>query len=361
MMSRLWWTRLVNSARFLDEAQDALMEGQSILLSFESEVPWKETMLETLEQKLLDMTDSRTFDIIDAGEADTVSSGKDKFQAGRCLMERYCSREEQKKYWPTTHGRPECFLAQSSDTTLNSRFVCVTGINQKNLAMWTESVSEYISACEDGKEHGIFILVAECPAVTTPKPLLLKQYADYVSDYDCMMLCLTVISEIKCGKAEKMYLCEAASNIAHGNVELAGLLASEGLKLIQQPEPVVSRVYEENGIDTSGLHDQVRMAIWEAQIKLVFPRLENFRAQIIRKYESRLQGYLPIRSSNNDSVDKAIDLEIGQLYYLCKNNAAARITSLEEFEKIRKMRDARNMLAHWDTLSYEKLKDLGVL
>ena len=109
------------------------------------------------------------------------------------------------------------------------------------------------------------------------------------------------------------------------------------------------------------MQNVVRAAVWEAQIKLVFPKLENFRVEIIRKYASKLQQYLPIRSSNNDTVDQAADLEIGQLFYICKENSGSRITDYAEFEMLKKMRNARNILAHWDILSYEQLKDIDMI
>lgn len=79
-----------------------------------------------------------------------------------------------------------------------------------------------------------------------------------------MMLCLTLVSDLKCSRAEKMYLCEAASNIAHNNVELAALLASRRTDLIQDPYKVSAKVFEENEVKVTNLKERVRMAAWEA-------------------------------------------------------------------------------------------------
>ena len=70
MMGKLWWERLVNSVRFLDETEDALRYGRSVLLCFKTEIPWEAVMLETLEQRLLEMTDSRAFNIHDVSGVD---------------------------------------------------------------------------------------------------------------------------------------------------------------------------------------------------------------------------------------------------------------------------------------------------
>jgi uncharacterized protein YllA (UPF0747 family) len=105
----------------------------------------------------------------------------------------------------------------------------------------------------------------------------------------------------------------------------------------------------------------VRMSVWKAQIKFVFPQLENFRADLIRKYEKKIENHLPIKSSNNDIVDKPSELEIGQLYFICNTNYSQRIVDSSEYEMLKKMRDARNILAHWDALSYKQLTEIKVL
>lgn len=69
-------------------------------------------------------------------------------------------------------------------------------------------------------------------------------------------------------------------------IERAALLATENLDLLRDPVGVTERVYQENDIKVTNLQNVVRAAVWEAQIKLVFPKLENFRVEIIRKYAS---------------------------------------------------------------------------
>ena len=348
----LWWNRLVNSVRFLDDIYDELMDEKSVLLLFDTDIPWQDIMIETIEQKLADRIDNRTLDTHDVSKVDSP---------GNYLMERYCSKDERKKYWPTTHGSPEKFLAQNRMTPMNKRFVCITGIKSDQTAKWVSSVKEYLENCDQSQEHGIFILIGQGTGVAAAKQITAFRYSDYVTDYDCMMLCLTMVSDLSCSRAEKMYLCETASNIAHNHVEQAALLVSEKLSLIQDPVVTASEVYHENGIKVTNIQETVRMAVWEAQIKLVFPKLENFRAGIIRRSEEKLQDYLPIRSSSNDIIARASDLEIGQLYYLCREHRVSKIVDNTELDMLRKMRDARNTLAHWETLSYDQLKELKMI
>lgn len=353
MTGELWWCRLVNSARFLDDLKDTLSDDRSVLLLFDTEIPWQDIMIETLEQKLANVNDNRTFDVLDVS--------KETSSPGTYLMEHYCSKDEKNKYWPTTHSSPEKFLAQNKVTSLNKCYVCLTGINAENASKWVASVAEYLESCKNTHEHGVFIIILESMNMPVPKYLTSFRYDDYVTDYDCMMLCLTLVSDLKCSRAEKMYLCETASNIANNNVELAAILISRRIDLIQNPYEVSSEVFEENKVKVTNLKERVRTAVWEAQIKLVFPKIENFRANLIKKYEKKISHYLPIKNSNNDVIDKASDLEIGQLFFICKANHSQKVIDLSEYEMLNKMRNVRNILAHWDVLSYDQLTGINVL
>ncbi len=352
MIGRLWWDRLVNSVRFIEDTQDLLSEGKSVILNFDNEIPWQDELTDILGQRLAEMTDSKSSEIYD------VSGVK---QPGLYLFEHFCSESERKKYWPTKHLSHERFLASSRETPLCNRFVFITGIDADNSEAWVESVSEYMENVDPETEHGIFILLVKNKLVKQSKWLEYLKYEDYVSDYDCMMLCLTLISELSCSRTEKMYLCETASNIAHNNVEHAGMLVSEELELIKKPLITTEKVYQENGITITDLEETVNVAVWEAQLKLVFPKLENFRAELIRKHESKIKKYLPIKSSNGENITKASDLETGQLYYICKENKADKIIDYNEYEMLKKMRDARNLLAHRETLNYNQLKELEII
>jgi uncharacterized UPF0160 family protein len=46
MIGELWWNRLVNSVRFLDDIQIAVMNEKSVVLFFDDEIPWQDIMIE---------------------------------------------------------------------------------------------------------------------------------------------------------------------------------------------------------------------------------------------------------------------------------------------------------------------------
>ena len=44
MTGELWWRRLVNSARFLDDLKDTLADDKSVLLLFDTDIPGLDIM-----------------------------------------------------------------------------------------------------------------------------------------------------------------------------------------------------------------------------------------------------------------------------------------------------------------------------
>jgi len=350
MTGELWWNRLVNSVRFLDDVKDILMEGKSVIMNFSDNVPWLDIMLDTLEQRLAFMNDTHSLN------TEPCDASKTQKQPGEYLFEKFCSESERKNYWPVKHKSYERFLATNDNTTLNHRIICIKEINSGNAAAWIKSITEYLEN-RDSEERGMFILIIQGFNCNESKLMGCVKYSDYITDYDCLMLCLTMISSVKCSSTQKQYVSEISSNIAHNNVEIAGILATSGLELAKTPLKTAIDILEENNISITNLKERVRTAVWEAQIKLVFPRLEDCRRELVHKYQNKIKNYLSIISTSSEHVDKVSEIEIGQLYFICSQ---FRIVEKREFDLLKKMRDARNSLAHRDTLTYNQLAELGI-
>ena len=44
MTGGIFWNRVSNASRFLDDAIDELLCGRSVILNFEDDIPWKDVM-----------------------------------------------------------------------------------------------------------------------------------------------------------------------------------------------------------------------------------------------------------------------------------------------------------------------------
>lgn len=345
MTGKLWWSRMINAVRFLDDIVDSLISGKSVALNFPDDIPWADIMAETLWQKLEKISDSHTFDIHD------VKSVK---SPGEYIFQKYFSEQERNKFWPPTHRTHERFMAMNNNTPLNHRYICAMNISSLNASQWMKSVSEYLENCSSESEHGRFILITEKSNIRSSEYIECYNYEDYVTDYDCLMLCMTKISSLKCSSMEKQYISEVASNIANNNVEIAGKLISYETKLIKNPGEIAKKVFEDTGVTGS----DINKAVWSAQLKIIFPKIEDFRRNIIQKYQNKIKKYLPVTSSIGESINTPDELEIGQLYKLFKDY---NISDQNELKFLGNMRNARNNLAHCKPVQYDKLIELKIL
>lgn len=348
-MGVTWWTGMVNAVRFLKHAENVLVEGKSVLLNFPSTPPWERILCQAVRENMSNLDFSRVFDEIDgSGVKDT----------GKYLFERYLMESEQNDYWEPTFGCYENYLAQQRGTKLNQRIVCVRGIASGDAPAWAQTVSTYHAAVQRDGEHAVFLLLAQNASVHASESLACYSYTDYVSDYDCLMFCMTLLSAKHLGSLQKQYISEVAGNIANNNIEIAGALAQYGEALVKSPVAVVKEVQQSQIWHMPPTADDVNMAVWEAQIRMLFPKLEQFRRRFIDKYRKKLEQHLPIHSSDGERIESADDLELGHLYHLCKLHFLAE---KEDFNQIYHMRAVRNRLAHWKPLTYEELHLNGLI
>ena len=345
-LGELWWNRLVNSVRFLDDVKEALIDGKSVVLNFSDKIPWTDDLISGLEQKLSVLTDVRSFTVND------VSS--DNTPPAKYLFEHYFNETERQKYWPNRSY--EQFMAENDNTPLNRRILCIKGISYMKAAAWLKTVTEYLEH-RNSDERCIFILLVQQMPTNSSKLITSLKYSDYVSDYDCFMLCLTLLSSENCTSAEKIYVSEIAGNIAANNVEKAGILAKAGIALAEDTLSAAGDILAENGIILTNLNEIVEKAVWEAQIRLVFPRLEDFRREMVQKYNKQIQKHLPVTSSSGERVNKASEVEIGPLCAMCIKE---KFMMKADLDRLIRMRDARNSLAHRDTLTYKQLRELEI-
>ncbi len=346
----LWWSRLVNSIRFIDKTVDALSKERSVILNMPSDIPWQYEMIDTLTQKYNDGCGTRA--IL------TEDVSKEKNTPGEYLLRNYLTSEEQKKYWPLPGSSIEKYIAGIKNAAINKKIIIFTGIKNAAAAnSWHKSISEYLSNA-DNENHCVFILMLQDAAINAPGNYEIINYGDYVTDYDCLMLCLTLLSAEKCDGAVKQYIAEIANEISCANAEIASILAKTGVRLAYNPENVTREAFADAGISVRGLSDKVNGAVWKAQVKHVFPKLEDYRRELIDEYKDEIQKYLPIKGSDGENVNEAVDVEIGQLVNLAKRDT---LFPTDKYKRLIDMRNVRNRLAHGDPVDFETLGKLRLI
>ena len=344
-IGEIWWKMITNPHRLISDIVDAVSLGRSVLIGFPSKIPWSDDFKEIIESELSSFGGERAFDVHKASKAK---------EPGEFIFEKYCSPNEKHKYWKTETY--EDFMANNQNTVLNTKYVCIEGISNSSIPHWIDSIKRYIGAFNEDDEHGIFILLCNGKPLPTPDCIVSFDYSDYISEYDSLMLCLTIVSELKCSSKEKQYIAEFANIAANGDYEIAGCLAEKGFELIENPYVTLQEVLKAHDISYTSLSKRVDSAIWEAQTKIVFPIVEAYRKYFSERYNRQLVNYLPFKDNmTGQKITTVNELEIGHLFYLSEKNHFA---NKADHDRLFVIKDARNDVSHWNVIDLKRLRKI---
>lgn len=87
MLDKVWWTHIIKAHKFEEDIVKAAAEGKSVLLSLPENVPWKNTLLDMVEEQLKQENYKNAFEYVDCPEE----------EPGLFLLNNYCRRE--KRSW----------------------------------------------------------------------------------------------------------------------------------------------------------------------------------------------------------------------------------------------------------------------
>jgi hypothetical protein len=101
----------------------------------------------------------------------------------------------------------------------------------------------------------------------------------------------------------------------------------------------------------SNASSSLRRCIWRAQVAVLFPLIEQERTAYLERYKALVR--LPFSSTSGAMIQELEDLEIGHLHHLLAKKLDHR-----EAMRLRRLKDARNALAHLDPLEADELEAL---
>lgn len=102
----------------------------------------------------------------------------------------------------------------------------------------------------------------------------------------------------------------------------------------------------------NGSDHLIRHKIWSAETAVLFPRIEEYRHQLLDSLSRHLTP--PYRSLDGTLIEDARDLELSDLMYLLANNPVLWIRD-EGWAQLKMMKNARNQLAHRQPVDPEVL------
>lgn len=351
-MEQIWWERVPNAMLFISDIVSNLIGEKSIILSCSGNFPWYSFMQASIKDIVKQQNSSRRFESI-----------SDVDDPGSYLLRKFCKQEKRASYRPTkTYAR---FLAESDDIVLHERYLWVKIRNKKHLDNWTQFVSDYLR--ERGKNKAVAVFILEwtgTESISSKKGITSCSFDAYVSEYDRIVFCTLAASSVKERTFIKNYLTELASNIIGNDIELCAACLRNYSEFMQNPFTTINRVlreeirsdgnphsFEKSDVETSHL-------IWLAQIKSIYPVIEQFREDFVHHHFAAISKQLPINSSYGEEYNEPNDVELGTLKYMADNG---RLVLLQkEYERLKTYKEARNRLSHLTPLTLDEIKELGV-
>lgn len=351
VLSDLWWNRIISSVQYFNLLKEYLSDEMNVLIFCKSKLPWKKTLYEKLKTELGDITATRSIHSI------RCESGT---SPGKIILKSLCSPETQANFWPGQSYAE--YLADTDNITLNNMFVRVEDIpTMDDASKWIEFVNEYYRLSKSHNKNckrAVFILECSGNFSFEPKSEYFAAIDITPSDFDRHMFCIMNTSEIKCSYPLKQYISELVFNLGGNNIELCGILASEGIALLDNPAFIYKRVCKMYGIENRETKSEmeIKSEIIISQVKVIFPVLEQNRQLLIKKYNNEIKAALPIKNSLDEIVSEPYELELGALLLMVNQN---KVVMLPDDKNLLKLcRNIRNKIAHNEILLSNEIKSI---
>lgn len=349
-MDKLWWNHIIRAHKFLEDIVQSAVEKRSMILSLPKNVPWRNTLLELVEEQLKLETPKNAFENICCPE---------EVEVGLFLLNKYCAEERRATYrYGMTYA---AFLGKCEDTVLNDRYIWVHDIPKNKYDEWIDFIIEYDKNVTE-KTPAIFILETndENFANKARKGIRKIIFDQNIGSYDKFAFCALATTNNVCKEYMRPYLAELISSICNEDIELCAECINAGDLFLDDPTGVIANIIstkcrsDDNTYSFSKTNEEIERLIWETQLKNVFPIIEKYRSYFIKKYHKYIKNALPITNSYGESVINPEDVEIGTLIYMVRNETIS-LNSIE-YEELNKFRDARNKLAHLNVLDLQMVE-----
>ena len=352
-MDKVWWNHITKAHKFIEDIVSSAMEGKSVILSLPENAPWRNTLMELVEEQFKRENFKNAFeDIVCPDE-----------EVGLFLLNKYCKKEKRASYrYGITYAE---FLGQCDDIVLNDRYIWVHDIPENKCEEWLNFIVEYNKNVKE-KTPAIFILeVHENSFINKARKGIRKlSFNKNINAYDRFAFCaLTAGDSNSCKEYLCQYFAELVASVCKDDIELCAECVRKGNQFLQNPEETLKQIISESSrsdgkkFTYSQTSEELKTLIWEAQLKNIFPVIEKYRSYFVKKYNDNIRMALPISNSYGQKVITPEEVEIGILIYVV-GIGSIHLNNYCEYQKLERMRDARNKLAHLKTLDFDSVDQI---
>ena len=317
-MSDIWWRQITGARKFLDKTARTLAGGKSAVICLSETTPWRDDMRKILREFL-----NKKFGGTKAvHEVDAAAVAEPEV----FVFENFCSDSVKFEFIPFGAKARVKFLAERNDIALNNTCIWIRDATKAQAEQWLSFIGDYNNFLR-GRSKGIFLVETDANLGLSGKAdIEIFSFANEVSDYDCFAFNILIAAEF--GKGDKF--TKRAECIKCGS------------DFLKDPQKFLENKSRE----------EIERAVWTTQLKLIFPLLEIFRSDFVKKYERQIEKLLPFEMTSGKKIDAPDDAELGDLYSILGGQNLPQ----NDWEELKTYRDARNKLAHLTPLTLEEIQ-----
>ena len=233
MMEQIWWNHIIKVHSFLESIVTETVKGSSMLLSLPNSIPWRNTLIDIVSDRLRIENSKNKFEEIKCPEE----------EPGAYLLERFCKKEIRATYrYGMSYAQ---FLGKCQETVLNDRYIWVSDIPADKINKWLDFVAEYNVNVKD-KTPGIFIMEVHDDSIARKSKKGIKNliFNQKIGDYDKYAFCALASSETRCKEYLRPYLAEVVSSVCGDDVELCAACVLRGMEFLSLPDQTINDIIE---------------------------------------------------------------------------------------------------------------------
>lgn len=258
----------------------------------------------------------------------------------------------------------------------------VNNLDAGQWLVWLKFMSLFQHACHarDENRRGLFCvpLVGHLPAEPSPDiALSVHRWGGGISRLDVMLHLDRFVPSAFPSRLLRQVALAVATELGGADARLGARLAAAGLNLLANPAFVLDAHARERGwtstnvlnrswgegvcevmegeervnsaaLRVSGATGAVERRIWQGQIRVIYPFIEEQRVRLIPELSGALQ--FPVDTTYGP-VNRAVDLEIGQLVHFLRGRRVSERT----WRQLLLLRDMRHALAHLRPVEFKVL------
>lgn len=347
-MENIWWKHITRAKGFINHIAQAAEEKRLVCFYLPAATcPWPAAFYDQLDYVLKKHSGRQTNRVLACPETDF-----DGF-----LLEQYVKSDRAADFRPNLESLGT-FIGRHRDIVLHSHRLIVTNINSyEKLTYWLHFTEDYLQAVDKASACASFLLQVELPQYQqlqkNPHDIRALSFADYANHYSLLAYASLVLADLEVEPRLQPYLIELTASLCQEDVELCHLCLAYQEAFLQNPleflQETISSCTRSNGTHFANTRPQeeIKRLIWQAQLKTIFPLIENYRLSFLRRHSSQLEEIM----LHYPDFKELTDFEINHLMYWYKNNRLLMDPHTEQL--LSSFYRARNLLAHLTPLAYE--------